>query len=806
MSTEVKKLGKYEIVSVLGKGAMGIVYKSIDPVIKREVAIKTIRSLDASIEEATLKERFVQEAQAAGRLQHPNIVAVYEYGEDGDWAYIAMEFVQGDALSSVLKNKPRFEVPQICDIMLSILRGLSYAHSNGVVHRDIKPSNIMLRDDGVVKLMDFGIARIESSNLTRIGTVLGTPGYMSPEQLVGKPVDHRSDLFSAGILLYELLTGEMAFDATSLTEVMYKVVHTKPAPPGSIRQDLPKAFDDIIDKALQKEPEQRYQTADEFIQAISDVLDSLKRGTTVGDRTVVRPVKDEPSASPGVASRVGDATGTEQPTRLVSGIETRPAGKKKLYALLAGLVGVLVLAVGGWLLVPQLFPDPSVTDRGKLTGVDTAKVDEKQAEAEAPVAEKETAAPPATEQRATPPAPPVEIAKVDEPSVIVEQPKPTAPEIAPSESTPTRQTEVIEQPETVPEPSFEIEPLNRVLIVASEGYSRIQPLVDADEFATLLKGDRVVVTGRVEEGDWYRISNEKGETAFVPMTMLREERASDRYRPGESIRDCDFCPELVVIPAGSATIGSPVVGSSREPGERPQHRVTLDYMLAVGRYEVTREEFRQFTEDTGYRAEGCKIYAQNWQDSANSSWLDPGYEQQDSHPATCISWNDAKAYVRWLSKKTKHPYRLPSSAEWEYVARAGTAGSRYWGDDNNRACRYGNVADGTAEKIYNGWQVHPCDDQFVHTAPVGSFRPNEFGVYDVLGNAFEWVEDCWNGNYENAPANGDPWTSGDCTQRVLRGGSWYSMPEYVRSAFRNRFDSNERSSTFGFRVARYLGK
>lgn len=286
-------------------------------------------------------------------------------------------------------------------------------------------------------------------------------------------------------------------------------------------------------------------------------------------------------------------------------------------------------------------------------------------------------------------------------------------------------------------------------------------------------------------------------SAPVPETGLTE---ADRFVPGETFRDCPWCPQMVVIPTGSFMQGSPE--SARLNSESPLHRVTINYPLAIGQTEITVDDFSRFVMETGYQQSGCWIYRDDWIKLDNADWTDPGFLQDKAHPVSCVSWEDAQAYVRWLSKSTHKNYRLPSASEWEYITRARSEQSRPWGESLTSACQVANVADISAEQQYNGWNIHPCDDGYVHTAPVSSFKPNEFGVYDALGNVFEWVEDCWNNNYHRAPADGAAWKKGDCRKRVLRGGSWFSQPDFVRPAFRNHFDENFRSSSFGFRVAR----
>ncbi|QTA82518.1 Protein kinase domain-containing protein [Desulfonema limicola] len=273
------KLGKYMIRSELGKGAMGIVYEGFDPFIERPVALKTIRKdLLNSKESDNLLARFRREAQAAGRLNHPNIVAVYDYDEDQETAFIAMEFVQGHPLKEYFENNERFDLTDIVRIMSQILGALSYAHENGVVHRDIKPANIILTDNAQVKITDFGIAHIESSNLTQTGMIMGTPNYMSPEQFMGHRVDGRSDLFSAGVMLYQFVTGENPFDGRTMATIMHKVLSSEPVNPEDLNLHISPDLNAVIKKAIAKKPEDRFQNAEEFFTSINQALQNSSSG------------------------------------------------------------------------------------------------------------------------------------------------------------------------------------------------------------------------------------------------------------------------------------------------------------------------------------------------------------------------------------------------------------------------------------------------------------------------------------------------------------------------------------------------
>lgn len=281
-------------------------------------------------------------------------------------------------------------------------------------------------------------------------------------------------------------------------------------------------------------------------------------------------------------------------------------------------------------------------------------------------------------------------------------------------------------------------------------------------------------------------------------------------------KDCPQCPDMVSIPLGSFVMGAAVGEEEREkvPQEirgraSPQRAVTISDRFSLGRYEVTRGQYAAFVAATR-RASGSSCYAigtdGKWGDQPGRSWLNPGFAQTDSDPVVCVSWHDATAYVEWLSKTTGKTYRLPSEAEWEYAARAGTGTARYWGDGRNEACRFANVADRTAAQKRNfdpnAFYFFQCTDSFAYTAPVGKFQANSFGLHDMLGNVLEWVEDCWNDSYQGASSGQEARRGGNCGGRVIRGGGWNSDPDDVRAADRRQVAAGSRFSSFGFRVAR----
>jgi len=285
---------------------------------------------------------------------------------------------------------------------------------------------------------------------------------------------------------------------------------------------------------------------------------------------------------------------------------------------------------------------------------------------------------------------------------------------------------------------------------------------------------------------------------------------------GKVFKDCAECPEMVVIPSGRFVMGGTQPGDEEREKlpNRFRNRSQLQREVSVSslvmsRNEVTVGQYRAFVTATN-RSEsgGCFVWTGTEEvKDLSKDWRNPGFTQTDSHPVACVSWEDAIAYTQWLKQKTGKDYKLPTEAQWEYAARAGTTKSRFWGDDGNMSCTYANGADLKAKADVPGLStltVTNCDDGYAYSAPVGSFRANAFGLQDMLGNVWEWTQDCWNENYVGAPNDGNGWTNGNCSRRVFRGGSWINLPNRIRSDHRGEGPITGRFSRLGFRVARTL--
>src|SRR5436190_17878835 len=291
-ASDLKTLGRYNIERTLGKGAMGVVYEGIDPRLGRRVAIKTI--LKSHLDADTAKEysmRFVREAQAVARLNHPNIVQVYDFGEEGDIAYLVMEFIKGKELKAFFDANERFDLKEAVRIMAELCDALDFAHNAGIIHRDIKPANVMLDAQARTKLTDFGVARVQDSDKTSVertqaGTMVGTPAYMSPEQITGGNIDKRTDVFSAGIILYQFLTGEKPFTGSGAWTIAKKIIQEEPPLPSSLNNAITPLFDAVVNKALAKNPDQRFQSARDLAVALKRALDGKAVEEDDSDKTV----------------------------------------------------------------------------------------------------------------------------------------------------------------------------------------------------------------------------------------------------------------------------------------------------------------------------------------------------------------------------------------------------------------------------------------------------------------------------------------------------------------------------------------
>ena len=351
----IQTVGRYEITGELGRGAMGVVYKALDPTIGRTVALKTMRLDVHGLDAQEMVRRFQNEARAAGVLNHPNIVTIYDAGEQDGIFYIAMEFIEGTTLHELLAEKRVLATDEVLQLTRQICRGLDYAHSNGIVHRDIKPANIMITGNGTVKIMDFGIAK-SGGQVTNTGQVLGTPNYMAPEQVKGRQLDGRSDLFSLGVILYEMLTGEKPFVGQNVTTIIYKIVNENPITPRDLDVTVHPGLSAIVTKALAKAPDDRYQTGADLVRDLENY--KLAGPVRTGSTSAISPAPSAPEKTLVLPLRVV-AGNTARAAAAAPALAKKPIPVKrpttailssKRSVLLATIVTIVVLgcAMGGY--------------------------------------------------------------------------------------------------------------------------------------------------------------------------------------------------------------------------------------------------------------------------------------------------------------------------------------------------------------------------------------------------------------------------------------------------------------------------
>ncbi len=927
---EQEWLGKYRLETVLGAGAMGVVYRAYDPAIDRRVAIKTVREagLPDEIREE-FRARFRREAQAAGRLGHPNIVAVHDVGEANGVAFLVMEYVEGQSLKQALDSGRHFNLESILVIIRQVLDALGHAHAKGVVHRDIKPANILLTPEGRVKLTDFGIARLEDLSMTQTGQVLGTPSYMSPEQVRGLAVGPAADLYATGIVLYELLTRDKPFTG-SLTTVLQKIVAVVPPAPSLLNADIPTWLDAVLARAIAKQPEDRFPNAQAFAEALVPPGASTAN-TTWGSAHFV--TANLPPAGPAAATEA-----SAQPVRRAGGRRWAWLGALMVLLLAGGALGwwqfgdrlAGMLGLGGttvalpgdeaqaWERVSrdptaaalrayiQAFPagahlaeaQQRLAEREREAAEAAARLDDDRIwevavragtpealrgylqahpdgvhaeEARRRLAELEAAARTAEEQRAEQAAwDAADQANTAEGfrAYLAARPDGAHAEQArqrlaalgappPDTSQPASLTGIwtgryhcnqgvtgatldirranedgvdavvstFALPQNPGVPSARIrmhgryDPGPRRLdflpgrwIHRPPGWSagRMEGVIDAE--GMVYRGSVIGVQGCTDFA-FRRGTEPPPDTSPAAGGQgaggqaAGGQGAGGSAAAGQVLRDCPDCPEVVVLPAGQFAMGSAATEANHMGAEEPVHTVTIGRPFAMGRTEVTRAQFAAFITATGYSVgAGCEVRTDaGRQPDPNRTWQNPGFTQTDQDPVVCVSWLDAQAYVAWLSQRTGQTYRLPSEAEWEYAARGGTTTPFYWGSNAEDACTHGNVADLAYRQTFKDQPGSACSDSFPRTAPVGRFGTNPFGLADMIGNAWEWTQDCFSPDYRSAPTDGSASGGSDCTVRTGRGGAWDIPAAYNRSALRGNALQSMRADETGFRVVRELG-
>ena len=757
------RLGHYRILGLLGRGGMAAVYRAEDERLEREVALKVLPPEFAWDPDRV--ERFEREVRAAAKLTHPNIVTVHEFGRDGDQPFYTMALMRGGDLKARIRAHPEGMPPEEArEIALAVARALAYAHGEGFVHRDVKPENILFGQDGAPQLTDFGIARAMSSGtrMTATGMSIGSPHYMSPEQARGQAVDGRSDLYSLGVVLYEMLTGRVPFDAADTLAVAYSHVNDPvPLLPGHLADWQP-----LLNRLLAKSPADRYGSAGELADVlVTGALPQVSE-TRAGD------VLERPLAPPGtrVISRAREVGSTAGAKEFVPGGAAEAGSPRRgLLAVAAG--GVLALAVVGILYVTSR-EDPdrlSSGDSGGNAGAGTGR----SANSSPPVGSNDR-----NRRDGATETPVSRLAASEEQALGLDRAAREEVQAGlmvsgfdPGEadgvfSARTRAAlrewqGVRGRPTTgyldaesaaVLRAAGEAEELRREAAARREAEREAAARREAErEAAARREAEREAAVR--QEAEREAAARREAEREAAARREAEREAAVDPLAGASRVFDG---MEFVWIPPGEFRMGST---SSEADDERPVTRVRITRGYWLGKYEVTQSEWESVI------------------GSNPSGFSDCG----GNCPVEMVSWADVQGFIGRLNARAgREVYRLPTEAEWEYAARAGTAGDRY----------------GSLDAIA-WWR----DNSGRRTHPVGGKSANGWGLYDMLGNVWEWVQDWYGASYPGGTVT-DPRGPGSGSSRVLRGGSWFIDARYARASIRIRHDPGNRSGHLGFRLLR----
>jgi serine/threonine-protein kinase PpkA len=774
----------YRIIRKINQGGMSTVYLAIQMSVGRIVALKVMNPSLTS--DPAFSERFQREATIVGQLSHPNIVAIYDIGRSEDLNYIAMDYLPGGSAHDKMINGLTGE--EALKVTKEIANALDHAHEKGYIHRDIKPENILFRADNSAVLSDFGVAKgiVGVSRATHVGTVVGTPHYMSPEQARGQPVDSRSDLYSLGVVFFEMLTGALPYQGEDAVTIALKHI-SAPIPKLPVQYQI---YQKLLDKFLAKDPSQRFQSGHEVSVAI-DQLDAASRTPYITDS-----VPDNLSVTALFRALVAATThaikwrwnklinlrwnkengfyakkisndsvfGSEvAPNLFATRIQQQTHINPQLFLQNRNLTKILagvVLSIFLWCVLSVVTHAYFAQQALKLPSILN-----KATKATANIFITTKSQPPAKIAQAT------QTTSVAPKALVSASAQSSA---AASFGASSTQSSLALSRQS----SSSAAPTYALTIKTTPSDARIRLLSISDKY----KDGIPLASGRYRieiSKTGYKTKTESIDIKNEPLNIAFElEAIPDISNPTRAaipniVYGGKNAPSLIRIPAGSF-----IMGDDSSAHTAPTHKVTLNKAFAITKYEITFAEYDFFAQSTNKPLPG-----------------DNGWGRED-RPVIHVSWEDANAYARWLSKTTGKKFRLPTEAEWEYVARAGSAARYWWGDSELDAKGKANCRRGCSSSFSGLFGSK--------TAPVGSYLPNPFGVYDTAGNVSEWVQDCYEENYTEAKANGSAYEHKQCQGRVVRGGSTKDSAQRLSSSARDNIPSGYLNETLGFRLVMEL--
>ena len=849
-------LERYRIDDVLGHGGFGITYRAVDLESGFRVAIKeylppeiAVRSAEGLVRPRSSKDEsdfqwgmdsFFDEATTLARFSHPNIIQVDRFFRSGGTGYIVMEFADGETLSRYLKRKGRLRGDDVVALLLPVIEGLRLVHSGGFLHRDIKPANIIIRPNGGTVLIDFGAARHAIGARSQSVTSIVTPGYAPIEQYSAKGNQGPwSDIYALAGVAYKCLTGDPPADATERIR-NDPLIPLARAAYGRAHPDLLQA----LDWGLAFDEGQRPQSLDQWLPALVSNSDGTSVKAALSPQTSSQDVINEPTPSDQRSEKyVSKVVSMPKRARRVTIEEVEPPKfepspltdeEKRQHSMAKRMLigaGVLVLIVFGILAFE--FINSMAAQRAHDQAWETAStVGTKDAyekyldeyptgsfarEARRTLISLEDRAAWSRAlnlntsrslqayldqfpngrfaQTARERINALSVSAAAEQALVEQVQERLAglgfDRVSPSGEMDLATNEAIKL-FIAREGLGESTDVSMELIAALDLALETQDLVRSVQQELLRLGYGIGTSdGRLGPSTSAAIREFQELSGLTPdgspseSVLVALKSASARpvqtIEPGDRFSDCPHCPEMRLIPAGEFRMGD--LEAEGDSDELPVRTIRIPRDIAISLHEVTRKNWESCVNDGG-----CA-------ELQTTGWAPPG------QPAAPVTWFDAVRYVDWLSETTGKKYRLPSEAEWEYAARAGTNTRYAFGDSPSLICDFGNIADkltATADAA----DVAECEDGFIGAAPVGLYDPNGFGLYDIHGNVWEWVQDCWSESYEGLPSRGQANESPTCERRVLRGGSWLNRPILVRVANRLSQAPDEVNERFGFRVVR----